>query len=698
MVGPAWPRRAPSPQHREQALRIQKPTSPTALAFETLLQQSHLHPTLRLLRHGAPSGAAWRSKPMGWWLAVALLGAIGPLQASAAQARQQDDVVRPIVLSDRDDGMPEPTWLSAQDITEFQADWNHLEEDEGAHAQECPQDGRTCIDVLGYDLEFDFTRPGNHFRGRTTIEFQGEHEGLDFLEFDAGRNLRLLQVQFHVTPDSKQNLPFTHRDDLLRVPLLGIGPTGLPPGEPMALTVIYEAYLSDAPSQAWLAERTSEGTLRFDCALQYSGAHFVFPCKASFYHPEDTPKHTRMRFRVPEGLVAIGPGRGYSQEHAAGIRTFDFELNRPVPTWALGFALGPYEQETLQWDRAEGEPVAIEVYRIADERPASQNQAASGRRSVSSPTADQRLVAQVPTMLDTLESVFGPYPFPETRLALVETLSLSSANATWTGLRSDFFRPESAGDQGEEVERTLQHATRVLAHELGHAWWGHGLSVHSWEDIWLHESFASYGELCVLEALQGPERRDFAYQAMLGNVSPKARLRMVGRAGRSAHTASSPVLWFKGPWVLRTLQYEVGDDEVWHGALADFQERYRFQTVTTQDWVDVLSKHTEQSWSRFFEQWFEGPGYPRIRGKVQVSEHGIHLAITNHADEIRRFHVPMDLSWQEGGESRSKRILLAPGQNELFIHAQAPKEVAVAGLSEVLGIHQVRVHEPRRPR
>jgi len=294
-------------------------------------------------------------------------------------------------------------------------------------------------------------------------------------------------------------------------------------------------------------------------------------------------------------------------------------------------------------------------------------------------------------MLAELERVFGPYPFPETRLAIVETLSLSSANATWTGLSSNLMCPKLEDSQSEDAERILQHASRVLSHELGHSWWGQGLSVRSWEDIWLHESFSSYGELMVLRALHGEERQHFAYQSMVANVSPKARLRMSGRAGRSAHTASHRVLWFKGPWVLRTLQYEVGDDPTWFRSLANFQAQHRFQTVTTQDFIDTLETTTERPWTRFFQEWFEGQAFPRIRGAVQVQADGLLLRVDNFEDEIRSFHVPIELTWTEGSEARRQRILLEPGKNEIRIKARAPEKVAVEGLENVLGLHHVRV-------
>ena len=46
----------------------------------------------------------------------------------------------------------------------------------------------------------------------------------------------------------------------------------------------------------------------------------------------------------------------------------------------------------------------------------------------------------------------------------------------------------------------------LTAHELFHQWFGDNVTCGSWEDIWLNEGFASYGEYLSLQALAAPSR------------------------------------------------------------------------------------------------------------------------------------------------------------------------------------------------
>lgn len=547
---------------------------------------------------------------------------------------------------------------------------------ESCQGKPCERDARACIDVQSYDLDLDFSSNEDQWTGTVVVGLTTLHPGVHRLELDAGHNLQVTGCRLAVQGEAPQTVPFAVRDERLQV---GVA-QDLPEGENVRLTALFAGKLSETGRHAWSTERTAAGALRFDCALQYAGAHHLFPCKASFYHPEDTPQASHLRLRIPAGLRAIGPGSlRASERQRDGSTTFDFQLDHAVPTWALGFAFGPYQLKTQVWPAAGG-PLTLEFYRLEEHR-----------------EAFDRVMGELPAILTSLEATFGPYPFPNERLAVVETLSASSANATWTGLGSELFLEaeparSSAQDETQTSSVTTRlGASRVLSHELSHAWWGIGLSVASWQDAWLHESFASYGELVYLGASQGAARQEEAFQTFASGISPKSRLQMCPLASRSAATASSPVLWFKGPWVLRAMRQEIGGEAPWSQALGTFQAEHRFQTVRTSDWMATLEAQTGHSWQRFFDEWFVGKGYPRVRGIARVVPGGIELRINNHQGEDRNFHVPIDLTWTEAGVAKRQRILLEPGMQVLQVKADKPQDVRVEGLDQILGLNFVRV-------
>ncbi|MCA9001054.1 MAG: hypothetical protein KDB61_03960, partial [Planctomycetes bacterium] len=379
--------------------------------------------------------------------------------------------------------------------------------------------------------------------------------------------------------------------------------------------------------------------------------------------------------------VAIGPGTpGPVANMPRDRRRSRFHLDHPSPTWALGFAAGPYEVQSQTWTGAAG-PLEIEWYRLPEHR-----------------EAFDRMASITPALLEHHERIFGPYPFPDSRLAIVETLSSSSANTTWIGVGSRIFAHEGQDEGEEEGHSKAEH---ILAHELGHAWWGHGLSVASWRDNWLHESFASYGGLLFLGEQEGQEAMELAFQRMASDVSFKHRLALCSKASECSATSISSALWYKGPWVLRTLRSQIHNDEQWFAALRDFQKTHRFQTVTTDDLAQTLEKATGRSWDRFLQEWFASSGLPCIVGTVRIAADQLAVDLENRKDRVltrnpkeedRNFHLSLRLRWKEGGQFQERLLALKPGDNSFVFDCNGePTDVELVGLESILGPHEVKI-------
>jgi aminopeptidase N len=94
------------------------------------------------------------------------------------------------------------------------------------------------------------------------------------------------------------------------------------------------------------------------------------------------------------------------------------------------------------------------------------------------------------TILTVEEQAWGPYPFPNIGFSLVGNIGGAMEHA------GNIAMP--TGQTNDSVA-----FTRLIAHELSHAWWGNHTTCARAEEMWLNEGWASYNELLIVEHLYG---------------------------------------------------------------------------------------------------------------------------------------------------------------------------------------------------
>ena len=212
------------------------------------------------------------------------------------------------------------------------------------------------------------------------------------------------------------------------------------------------------------------------------------------------------------------------------------------------------------------------------------------------------------------------------------------------------------------------------------------MSTDHWGNFWIHEGFGTYAEGVWLEFTQGLEKADEFFQRKLRAV-PRT-----GKVYRGDHPASgdaySGLIYSKGSAVLHHLRHCVADDEVWWKTLKDFNLNYRYKNAGTAEFRALLEANTERDWSVFFNEWIFGEGVPRLLGDIQASGNTLHVDISMEGD----FHLPLDVTWTEAGEPKSKRFDLVSGDNSIRVECPVtPMDIQTPHINRLPGRHKVRV-------
>jgi len=294
---------------------------------------------------------------------------------------------------------------------------------------------------------------------------------------------------------------------------------------------------------------------------------------------QDTPRIRitvgSARFTVPSPLRAL---------MAAAAKGPDvFEMPQAIPPYLLAFAVGDLTSRQL-----------------------SGRSAVWAERAIADAAAEE--FAEVEQMLVAAEELFGPYEWDRFDILVMPP---SFPYGGMENPRLTFVTPSLlAGD------RSL---VNVIAHELAHAWTGNLVTNASANDFWLNEGFTVYAERRLLEALHGRDSAELHAAAGLHDLHtalerfaahPELTCLRNDLRGIDPDEAYSSVPYEKGSLLLRKLE-ETAGRPAWDEFLRAYLGAFRFQSITTQEFLDFLEARLPGLASRARAlEFIDAPGLP----------------------------------------------------------------------------------------
>jgi alanyl aminopeptidase len=298
------------------------------------------------------------------------------------------------------------------------------------------------------------------------------------------------------------------------------------------------------------------------------------------------PSFDEPGFKTPFQLSVTAPAvdKVVSNTQAESVRRGDsgavtttFAWTRPLPTYLVALAVGPF-------DIVDGGDIAADAYR---RRPVH-------LRGIAARGEGGRMryaLSMAPQIVSTLENYFGiAYPFPKLDLIAVPDFganAMENAGAIMFRERMLLLDPGAAVDQ-------KRSSVYVMSHEITHQWFGDLVTPAWWNGIWLNESFASWLGYKTAQAVAPDLQFDTetlrdGLDVMDRDTLPSAR--------RVAEPVNGPddlagafdsVVYDKGAAILAMYEDYLGDDVFRHGVRAYLQE-FAFRNATTEDFVGAIA-------------------------------------------------------------------------------------------------------------
>jgi len=392
--------------------------------------------------------------------------------------------------------------------------------------------------------------------------------------------------------------------------------------------------------------------------FESTDARQAFPCfdEPSYKIPWQVTIHTKQPLVVLSNTEVVA-----ETDEAGGMKRVQFAETKPLPSYLVAFAIGPFEAVDAGKTRG-GAPIRIVVPR--------------GR------TKDVAYPAEVTKgLLDRLEDYFG-IPYPYSKLDMLAVSVFNAGAMENPGLIT--WQQGAILTKPEEMTRGRQETYASIAtHEMAHQWFGDYVTMAWWDDTWLNESFASWMESKIVEQWK-PEwdlaigRARARGGVMRGDSLDTARtIRQPIETANDIQNAFDGITYGKGEQVLTMLERAIGA-EVFQRGVRDYLAKHAWHNAAYEDFVTAMSGAAGKDLHPLFDSFVRQSGVPLVafqlacdKGKPPA------LALTQRRyaptgskiDPKRTWHVPMCVKWGAGGQTGRDCGVLDGETGELALSA-----------------------------
>ena len=368
------------------------------------------------------------------------------------------------------------------------------------------------------------------------------------------------------------------------------------------------------------------------------GAKAWWPCKQDLIDKVDSVDFyiTTPRFNPSnEEYVAVANGLEIGQTIQGNNKTTHYHHGYPIPAYLIGIAVTNYTvySHTVANN---GNPFEIINYVYPEDLAYAQ----------------QRTPVTVDIM-NLYANLFEPYPYA--------TEKYGHAQMGWGG-----------GMEHTTVSFMGSLGRGLIAHELGHQWFGDKVTCGSWQDVWLNEGFATYMDGMVVENFDGNYDFRTWKQNQVNSVTnyPGGSVYIPAQDTTSVNRIfHSRLSYDKGSMVVHMLRKKLGDADFFQGARSYLNDpALTFGFAKTEDLKRNMEATSGKNLTEFFNDWIYGEGYPiyTIKWNQQTSGSiNVKISQTQSDSSVSFFESPVPLRFR-GFQGESLDVVLDNTNNDQY--------------------------------
>jgi len=424
-----------------------------------------------------------------------------------------------------------------------------------------------------------------------------------------------------------QNLPYTYKDDLLRIKL----PKKYQKDENYTVYIKYTAQPEKVPNNGNLSISDTKG-LYF---INPEGKPEGYPRQiwtqgeaesSSCWFPTiDKPNQKttqEIEMTVPDSFVTLSNGLLKSSQKNGNLRTDYWVMDKPHAPYL--FFMGAGEFAVVKDTPWRGK-VPVEYYVEKDYAPLA-----------------KKLFGNTSEMMTFFSERFGyDYPWAKYAQIIVRDFVTGAMENTTAVSHSE------SAYQSEEALNDQNYWEYIIAHELAHHWFGDLVTAESWANLTVNESFANYSEYLWLAHKYGKDVADYHLRNNTQQYHQRPddfKKDLVRFDYTSTDDMFDMVSYNKGGAILHMLRHYLGD-EAFFQAITDYLKTYAYSNGEAHQLRLSFEKISGKDLSWFFNQWYFGYGNPTVKVEkhYDTSKKLLTVKITQLQSEDLYFQFPLDI-------------------------------------------------------